>query len=77
MMKLDEATRKWIKRHQRQYDDELEKAGMITCRKAIAIFNAMPAEQQRKLLETLFPKPKRNRSHEHEEREDSGGDTAP
>ena len=61
MMKLDEATRKWIKRHQRQYDDELEKAGMITGRKTIAIFNAMPAEQQRKLLETLFPKPKQSR----------------
>ena len=48
-MKLDEATRKWIKRHQRKYDDELEKAGMITGRKAVAIFNAMSADQQREI----------------------------
>ena len=73
-MKLDEATRKWIKRHQRKYDDELEKAGMITGRKAVAIFNAMSADQQRKTWETLFPERTRSRSLEHEKREDQSTD---
>ena len=73
-MKLDEATRKWIKRHQRKYDDELEKSGMITGRKAVSIFSAMSTDQQRKIWETLFPERTSSRSLEHEKREDQSAD---
>lgn len=45
-----------------EYDEALEQAGMITGRKAVALFKAMPAEQQRKLLKTLFP----NQPQQHE-----------
>lgn len=56
MKNLDEETQKWIERHQRQYDEALEKGGLLSGRQIVAFFNALPAAEQRKLMNILFPK---------------------
>lgn len=77
-MKLDEATRKWIKRHQRQYDEELEAAGLMTGRKAVAIMSALPPGMQRKFIGAVIAPKRKGGNHaviENENATDSAPET--